>query len=238
MQISNIIVEPGTRYFGALKVGEPVTLEVFKKYGARPPKHLENIGFLGENLIAAHCVQLNSDDIEILSKYKVKASDCSESNMKLTSGGMPLKKMMDAGILVGIGTDGAASNNDLDMFEEMDNVAKFHKILEMDPSFPDAKTVLRMGTSDGAKALLSGEKIGTLEEGKLADIVILNFDQPHLTPLYNVYSHLVYAASGSDVESSIINGKLVMENRKILTIDENQIMTQARKLGGEIKHGG
>lgn len=211
--------------------------ESIQKFGMSPVEYLDNLGCLGPNLIAAHCVCLSDKDIALLKKYKVKTCDCSESNMKLTSGGMPLKKLQAAGVLVGIGTDGAASNNDLDMFEEMDNVAKFHKIIEMDPSVADAKTVVRMSTCDGAKVLLSEEKIGSLEEGKLADIILVDFRQPHLTPLYNAYSHLVYAASGSDVDTVIINGKLIMEHRKVLTVDENEILEKAKAFGERIKYG-
>jgi 5-methylthioadenosine/S-adenosylhomocysteine deaminase len=156
--------------------------------------------------------------------------------MKLASGWAPIVELQDEGIIVGLGTDGAASNNNLDMFDEMDAVAKVHKLMRNDPTVMDAPTVLKMATRDAAKVLLKEKEIGSLEAGKTADIIILDLNQPHLTPLYNIYSHLVYSAGGGEVDTVIINGKLIMENRKILTVDEQEIMDRANHLAGRIKN--
>jgi 5-methylthioadenosine/S-adenosylhomocysteine deaminase len=211
------------------------TAQMHMKYGVSPTAHLEKIGYLCERLIAVHCVHLNHEDMKILKKYNVKVAHCQESNMKLASGNAPVVELLEHEITVGLGTDGAASNNNLDMFDEMDAVAKVHKLMKNDPTVMDAKTVLRMATKNGAK-VLQKPNIGSLEVGKTADIIIVDLDRPHLVPLYNVYSHLVYSAGGSEVDTSIINGKLVMENRDILTVDEDEIIAQARKMGDKIKN--
>jgi len=142
--------------------------------------------------------------------------------------------MIGKGITVGLGTDGCASNNDLDMFLEMDTTAKIHKVVEMDPTVMDAETVVRMATIEGAKALGMENSIGSIEEGKCADIIILDMKKPHLTPLYNCYSQVVYSASGADVSTSIINGQVVMEKRRLLTIDLPDIMERVNNISLKI----
>ncbi|KPJ69053.1 hypothetical protein AMJ44_04780 [candidate division WOR-1 bacterium DG_54_3] len=209
--------------------------EIRLKYGASPTEHLEKIGYLCDRLIAVHCVHLSHQDMKALKKHNVKVSHCQESNMKLASGNAPIVELLDEGIAVGLGTDGAASNNNLDMFDEMDAVAKYHKAIRNDPTVMDAKTVLRMATADGAKVLQKPD-IGSLEVGKTADMILLDLRKPHLTPLYNIYSHLVYSAGGSEVNTVIINGKMVMENRHILTVDEDETIDQANRLGERIKN--
>jgi 5-methylthioadenosine/S-adenosylhomocysteine deaminase len=196
---------------------------------------LEKIGFLCERVKAVHCVHLNHRDIEILKRRGVKVAHCPESNMKLASGQAPVVELLDEGVVVGLGTDGAASNNNLNLFEEMDVVAKFHKAAHNDPTVVDAKTVLKMVTSEAAKVVFKEKEIGSLEVGKTADLIILNLNLPHLVPLYNVYSHLVYSAGGAEVETVIINGKLIMEEKNILTIDEAEVMDQARFLAKKIQ---
>jgi 5-methylthioadenosine/S-adenosylhomocysteine deaminase len=183
-----------------------------------------------------HCVHLSHEDIKILAQRGVKVAHCQESNMKLASGAAPIVELMDAGIVVGLGTDGAASNNNLDMFDEMDSVAKYHKAVRSDPTVMDARTVLRMATLDAARVMLKEKELGSLEVGKTADVILIDLDRPHLTPLYNIYSHLVYSAGGSEVDTVIINGKLVMENREMLNIDEDEIIDQANHLGVKIKN--
>jgi 5-methylthioadenosine/S-adenosylhomocysteine deaminase len=209
--------------------------EIKKKYGASPVQHLDKIGFLSERVKAVHCVHLSEEDMEILAKRRVKVAHCPESNMKLASGNAPMVELLDKKVVVGLGTDGAASNNNLDMFDEMDAAAKFHKAVRNDPTAMDAKTVLRMATANGGKVLQKPD-IGVLETGRTADIIIVDLDRPHLIPLYNIYSHLVYSAGGSEVDTAIINGKLVMENRDILTVDEDEILDRARHLGEKIKN--
>ena len=155
--------------------------------------------------------------------------------MKLASGVAPVPRMMDAGVTVGLGTDGCASNNDLDLLLEMNTAAKIHKVMSMDPTVMDAKTVSKMATLDGAKVLGLEDEIGSIEAGKCADIIILDMNKPHLTPIYNVYSHIVYAASGSDVSTVIINGKIVMRDRVLLNMDIQDIMKKVRKIAKKIK---
>ena len=210
--------------------------EIRLRYGMTPVEHLDKIGFLSERVKAVHCVHLTPEDIQILKKRNVKVSHCQESNMKLASGTAPVVEMLREGVTVGLGTDGAASNNNLDMFDEMDAVAKFHKAVRGDPTVMDAKTVVKLATIEAAKVMLKEQEIGSLEVGKTADLIIVDLDRPHLTPLYNVYSHLVYSAGGSEVDSVIINGKLVMENRDILTIDEDEVIDQANFLAQRIKN--
>ena len=158
--------------------------------------------------------------------------------MKLASGTAPVVKMIHAGITVGIGTDGAASNNDVDMFGEMNTVAKIHKVARMDPTAMNAEQTLFAATAGGAKALDAGEQTGSLRVGKKADMIVLNMNQPHLTPLYNIPSHLVYAARGADVIHSIINGRLVMLDRILQGLDEERILAQVREIGQNlVRHG-
>jgi len=209
--------------------------EIKLKYGASPVEHLEKIGFLFERVKAVHCVHLSHRDIEILKRRGVKVAHCQESNMKLASGQAPVVELLDEGISVGLGTDGAASNNNLNMFEEMDTVAKFHKAVRSDPTVMDAKTVLKLATSEAAKVVFKEKEIGSLEVGKTADLIILNLNLPHLVPLYNIYSHLVYSAGGAEVETVIINGKLIMDKRKVLTVNEDEIMDQAKHLAKKIQ---
>ncbi|MGB9613170.1 MAG: amidohydrolase [Candidatus Margulisiibacteriota bacterium] len=209
--------------------------EIKMKYGVSPVEHLENLGFLCDRVKAVHCVHLSHRDIEILKRRKVKVAHCQESNMKLASGSAPMVELLDAGVVVGLGTDGAASNNNLDMFEEMDSVAKYHKAVKSDPTVMDAKTVLKMATCDAAKVVFRERDLGSLEVGKIADLIILDLNFPQLVPLYNVYSQLVYSAGGSVVNTVIVNGKVIMENRKIVTVDENEILEQAKHLANKIR---
>lgn len=201
-----------------------------KKHGCRPVEYLEKIGFLDKNVVAAHACWLSDKEIEILVKRAVSVVHCPTSNLKLVSGVMPLSKLLKAGVNVALGTDGATSNNSLDMFSEMKIAALIHKWQERNPEAASAQTVLDMATINGAKALGMENQIGTLEIDKKADLIILDFNQPHLMPVYNVVSHLVYAAKGSDVETVIINGKIVMENRKILTCSEKEILAEIEQI--------
>jgi 5-methylthioadenosine/S-adenosylhomocysteine deaminase len=201
-----------------------------KTFGKRPVEHLNELGVLGPHLIACHCVHLNSEEIKLLCDKGVRVIHNPESNMKLSSGIAPVSEMILSGIKVGIGTDGCASNNDLDLMSEMDTAAKLHKIRTMDPTAMDALTVLKMATIGGAKALGMDSSIGSLEVGKKADLIIIDINKPHLTPMYNPYSHIVYSARGSDVVHSIINGRLVMYERELLTINIQSLMEKANSL--------
>jgi 5-methylthioadenosine/S-adenosylhomocysteine deaminase len=209
--------------------------EVKEKYGKTPVDHLHSLGLLGPHLIADHCVHLEKTEIARIAEQGVKVIHNPESNMKLASGIAPIPELLAKGVTVGLGTDGCASNNNLDLFTEMDMAAKLHKIHTLDPTVMDALTALRMATIEGAKALGLGNTTGSLEVGKKADIIVLDTNKPHLTPLYSPYSHLVYAARGNDVSHSIINGQLVMEDRKLLTLNLDEIMTRAREKSVQVR---
>jgi len=208
---------------------------IFERYGKTPIAHLGGIGVLSPLLLACHCVALTDKDIELLASFDVKVSHNPESNMKLASGIAPVPQLMDAGVCVGLGTDGCTSNNDVDMFLEMDTAAKIHKVNTLDPTVMDAKTVLKMATIDAARALGLDKMTGSLVPGKKADVIIIDTNKPHLTPMYNLHSHLVYAASGNDVDTSIINGQVVMENRALLTLDIAKVMADVNQVADEIK---
>lgn len=207
---------------------------VQKTYGKSPVKHLDALGILSPNLIACHCVHISNEEIKLLSDKGVSVVHNPESNMKLASGIAPVHEMILSGVKVGIGTDGCASNNDLDLLSEMDTAAKLHKIKAMDPTVMDALTVLKMATIEGAKALGMDKFTGSLEVGKKADVIIIDINKPHLTPMYNPYSHLVYSARGADVTHSIINGRLVMAERKLLTIDLETLLEKANLLSKKL----
>ena len=209
--------------------------EVNKRYGKGPVEHLKSLGLLGPQLIADHCVHLGEEDIKMFAENDVKAIHNPESNMKLASGIAPVPDMLKSNVTVGLGTDGCASNNNLDLFAEMDMAAKLHKINTMDTTVMDAVTVMRMATIEGAKALGMGEITGSLEKGKKADVIILDTKKPHLTPMYNPFSHLVYSARGNDVTHCIINGQLLMEDRKLLGIDLYEIMEKARQKSQDVR---
>ena len=220
-----------------IHVAETLTevAEVKDKYGKTPVAHLHSLGLLGPHLIAVHCVHLDDLEIKKMAEHGAKVVHNPESNMKLASGIAPVPEMLAQGLIVGLGTDGCASNNNLDLFTEMDMACKLHKIRTMNPTVMDAGTVLKMTTIEGAKALGIGNKTGSLEIGKKADVIIVDTNKPHLTPMYNPCSHLVYAASGNDVSHSIINGQLIMENRKLLTLDLDGIITDARNQSVKVR---
>lgn len=203
-------------------------------YGVTPVRHLADLGVLGPHVVACHAVELTPEDIELLQRHQVKVSHNPESNMKLASGIAPVPDLLAAGVCVGLGTDGCSSNNNLDLLAEMDTAAKLHKVSRLDPTVMPAATVLRMATGDGAAVLGLDGVIGSLEPGKLADLIVIDTAQPHLTPMYDPVSHLVYAARGSDVIHSLINGRLVMENRQLKTIDVEAAMAEARVLAGKL----
>ncbi len=206
-----------------------------EKFGVRATTFLMEGGFLDERFIAFHGVMMDEEDMRIFADHGCKVVHNPESNMKLASGVAPVSDMRKKGIVVGLGTDGCASNNDLDMFQEMDTAAKLGKAALLDPTVMSARTVLRMATCDGAKVLGLDALVGTLEAGKKADICIIDMDKPHLTPLYDEYSHLVYTVGGADVETVLINGRLVMKNRQLLTIDEEEVMRRVRVIAQRVK---
>jgi 5-methylthioadenosine/S-adenosylhomocysteine deaminase len=203
--------------------------DVITRFQKKPVAYLDSLGFLDETVLAAHCVWIEDDEIELLAKRKVGVSHCIESNLKLASGLAPIVTMLDRGVKVTFGTDGAASNNDLNIISEMSTTAKVHKALSKNPTVLNAKTVLLMATRWGTDVLGLGKKIGSLQKGKCADMITINLRKPHLTPLYNVYSHIVYAAMASDIETVMINGKTVVNEGKLCTADEEEILSKAKE---------
>lgn len=213
---------------------EREVVQIREKYGRTPVAHLAEIGFLCPNLIADHCVALTAEDTALLKNFDVKIAHNPESNMKLASGVAPIPELLKQGITVGIGTDGCASNNNLDLFQEMDTAAKLHKVHTLDPTVMDARTVVSMATIDGARVLGMGDIIGSLEAGKKADIIIIDIRSPHLMPMYNIYSHLVYAVTGSDVVTSVVNGRVLMEDRVLTTLDVDEVMAAVNRIAQDI----
>jgi 5-methylthioadenosine/S-adenosylhomocysteine deaminase len=201
--------------------------DILAQKGATPVNYLNRIGFLGERVIAAHVVFVTDDEIDILNSKGVGAAHNPQSNMKLASGTAPVPQMLRKDLAVGLGTDGAASNNDLDMWEEMDTAAKLHKLISGDPKTLTAEQAFEMATIRGARALDLNKITGSIETGKRGDIVIVDLDSLHQTPMYNIYSHLVYATKASDVRTVIINGRVVMLDRALLTLNESAIKRDA-----------
>lgn len=210
--------------------------QVRETYGKNPFEHLDSLGLLGPDMIACHCVHLQESELDLMAEHDVKVVHNPESNMKLASGVSPVPILLSRGLTVGLGTDGSASNNNLDLFGEMSTAARLHKVNTMDPTSLDAVTALRMATIEGARALGLAGITGSLETGKRADLIIVDTNKPHLTPMYNPFSHLVYAAGAQDVTHSVINGRVVMEDRSLLTLDTAGIIDKARGLSHEVKH--
>lgn len=209
--------------------------ETQQRYGHRPVDHLRNLGLLDAHTLCHHAVIVNDEEIELLASSGVGVSHNPESNMKLASGVAPLPKMLAAGAKVGLGTDGCASNNNLDIFQEMDTAAKIHKVHQGDPALSSAFQVAAMATNGGAAALGMSQVLGSLEPGKKADLIIIDLNQPHLTPMYDPCSHLVYAARGADVRDVIIDGSIVMRERQLLAVDEQEVMSKVREIAAAIR---
>ena len=199
-----------------------------REKGASPVAYLDRIGFLNERVIAAHMVWPQESDIATLKRLGVGVVHNPQSNMKLAAGVAPVPKMLAESLLLGLGTDGAASNNDLNMWEEMDTVAKLHKVFTGDPKVISAQEAFELATIRGAQAVHLDKEIGSLEKGKRADVLVIDRDTLNQIPLYNLYSDLVYATKASDVETVIINGHLVMRNRRLLTLNEAVVKNEAR----------
>jgi 5-methylthioadenosine/S-adenosylhomocysteine deaminase len=202
--------------------------DMVKSKGASPVAYLDRIGFLNERVVAAHMVWPQGTDIAILQKRGVGVIHNPQSNMKLAAGVAPVPRMLKDGVLLGLGTDGAASNNDLNMWEEMDTVAKLHKVFTGDPKVISAQQAFEFATIRGAQALHLEKEIGSLEVGKRADLLVINRDTLNQIPVYNIYSDLVYATKAADVETVIINGRIVMRDRRLLTLNESEVKNAAR----------
>ena len=204
--------------------------------GASPVAHLDRLGLLDRRTLLAHCVWIDEADITILAASGCHVTHCPESNMKLASGIAPIPDLMASGVCIGLGTDGCASNNDLSLFGEMGTAAKLHKVATGDPTALDAATVLRMATIDAARAIGLADRIGSLETGKQADIIVLDTRTPHLTPLYHPESHIVYAAGGTDVRHVMVDGNLLVRDRRLTAIDVDAIMGQVNRIARKIQH--
>lgn len=201
------------------------------KYGKSPTKYLADLGLLNHHVVLAHSVHLTRDDVLLLKGSKGGISHNPISNMKLGCGVAPILLMRELGITVGMGTDGAGSATTLDMFEEMKAAAWMHKNKTEDPTAINAKEILQMATYEGAKVLGIAEQVGSLEEGKKADVILIDMEQPHLYPKTdNLLANLAYSASGFDVQTSIINGKVIMKNREILTFDIKEVLRESQRI--------
>ena len=226
--------EYGAPYLLHVSETQKEVQESIEKHGLTPVARLANLGLLGPTTVAIHAVHLTDQDIKLLAQHDAGVVHCPESQLKLASGLTPVPKLLEAGVKVALGTDGAASNNDLDMFGEMGTAAKVHKMMADDPTVVDARQALRMATLEAARVLGLDDKLGSLEVGKRADIVILDLDVPHLVPVYDITSHLVYAAHASDVCTVVIDGRVVMRDQELLTLDEDKVLARAREMAGEI----
>jgi 5-methylthioadenosine/S-adenosylhomocysteine deaminase len=203
---------------------------VEKRYGVRPVEQLEKYGLINNKMILAHCGWITKNEISVIKKYDAKVSHCPISNMKIGTGGFaPIPEMLDSNIKVGLGTDGAASNNNLDMFDTMKFCALIHKQHRWDPEILPAQSVLDFSTIDGAATLKRESDLGSIEIGKKADLVIIDINKPHLIPNHNYISNIVYAANGNDVDTTIINGKPIMLEKEFIDIDKLKIMDDAEK---------
>jgi len=205
-----------------------------KARGASPIDYLERIGFLNNKVIAAHVIWPSPSEIGELKRLGVGVVHNPQSNMKLAAGVSPVPKMLAEGLMVGLGTDGAASNNDLNMWEEMDTAAKLHKVFSGNPKVMSAQEAFELATIRGAQALHMESEIGSIEKGKRADLVIVERDSLNQIPLYNIYSDLVYATKANDVETVIINGRIVMRARRLLTLNEVEIKASAQRFRDQV----
>lgn len=209
--------------------------EVLSRYGKTPVRHLDSLGFLDKRVLAAHCVWLDEGEIGILAERGTGVSHCVESNLKLASGIAPVVKMLKAGVKVTFGTDGAASNNNLDVLGDLSTAAKLHKAVSGDPTALDARTALLMATRWAAEAMGLDTVTGSLEPGKAADLVLLDLNRPHLTPVYDIYSHLAYTARASDVETVMVSGRVLVNCGSLRSGEESAILEKARYWAGRIR---
>jgi 5-methylthioadenosine/S-adenosylhomocysteine deaminase len=206
-----------------------------EKYKMTPAAYLDSLGLLRPRTLAAHGVWLTPEDVRLLARRGVGVAHNPESNMKLASGTAPVPSMLAAGVAVGLGTDGAASNNDLDMFEAMRQAALLHKLQSNDPRAIPARTAVAMATAGAARALGMEREIGSLEVGKRADLIVVSLGAARQTPVYDPLSHLVYVTRGDDVRTTIVNGKTLMRDRRVLTLDAAAVLAEARAMAATVR---
>jgi 5-methylthioadenosine/S-adenosylhomocysteine deaminase len=209
--------------------------QVRERYGRTPTEQLQQLGILRRGVLGAHGIWLTSSDRAILKEAGVGVAHCPQSNMKLASGTAPVREMLAEGLRLGLGTDGAASNNDLDMFEEMLTAALLAKHASGDPTVAPAPAVLEMATLGGARALGMEDRIGSLQPGKHADLVVVGLDEPRMHPLYDPVSHLVYVAKGADVRHVVVEGRVIMRDRRVLTLDEKAVVAESDRLRDQVR---
>lgn len=208
---------------------------VRQRTGSTPPRYLDSLGMLHDRAVLAHGVHLPPEELELLANRRSVIAHCPLSNLKLGSGIAPLPGMLGAGVRLGLGTDGPVSGNDLDMWLTMRLAAVLHKGMHRDPTLLDAETVLRLATREAAAAVGLEHRIGSLERGKRADIIVVDLDRPHLVPLYDVYSHLVYAAGRGDVVTTVIHGRVIMRERELQSVDETALLEGVRSLAETVR---
>ncbi|MFP4032762.1 MAG: amidohydrolase family protein [Desulfococcaceae bacterium] len=225
IQAKNAAREAGVLFQIHLAETKGETENIREEHGCGPAVYLDRLGVLDSDTLLVHCVWLDERDIEVVAERGCGVVHCPESNMKLASGVAPVPAMLAAGIPVGLGTDGAASNNDLDMFGEMAMAARLHKVFTGDPTVLDARTVIRMATLDGARAIGLGDEIGSLEVGKRADLIVLDANRPHMAPMHHPESQLVYSAGGGEV---VVGGRVLAREGRLPTTDAGSILEKMR----------
>lgn len=229
----------------AIKYGVPLQIHLaetedevrtsLERHRARPVAYLDRIGFWAPTTLAAHGVWVNGEEVKRLAARGIGVSHNPESNMKLASGIAPVPSYLAAHLHLGIGTDGAASNNDLDMFEAMRQAALLHKLATRDPRVVSAREALTMATLGGARAMGLGDRVGSIEAGKLADLIAVRTDRARQVPMYDPVSHLVYATHGDDVVLTIVNGQILLRDGKVLTLDEGRVIDAARDAAAAVR---
>jgi 5-methylthioadenosine/S-adenosylhomocysteine deaminase len=208
-----------------------------QNFGLTPTGYLDQVGLLSARTLLAHVIHVDQQDLALLNQRDVGIVHCPQSNMKLASGTAPVPAMLKNGMRVGLGTDGAASNNDLNLWEEIDTAAKLHKLITGDPTVVTAEEALALATIGGARALHLEDRLGSLEPGKLADLIVVGMSAPHQSPVYNLYSHLVYATKAGDVSDVMVNGRWLMRDRRLLTLKEPAVMNDVRRYQRQIRRG-
>lgn len=206
------------------------------RYGTTPVRHLHKLGLVTPRLLADHGVKLTEAEMDLLAASGAGVAHCPESNMKLASGIAPVVDLLDRGVPVGLGTDGCASNNNLDLLQEMDTAAKLQKVHRLDPTALPATQALDLATRGGARVLGLDQEVGAILPGLKGDLVVIDLDKPHLTPIYDPYSHLVYAANGGDVQTVLVHGQVVVQDRRLLTFDLEETLARARELARTLQN--
>ena len=208
--------------------------EILSDKKKRPVDYLEGLGLLTDQLVVSHAIHLSSEEMALLAEKGVGVVHVPESNMKLGSGVANISRMLSFGLAVGLGTDGCSSNNNLDLLCEADSAAKLAKVFDGNPASMKARETLKMATMGGASVLGLGSAIGSLEKGKRADLIVIDLKRPHLWPVYNPFSTMVYSANGGDVRDVIVNGRILMKDRRFMTLDSNEIMSRVKEISRRI----